>query len=654
MSSLRAWCAFAVTLLLLVPCAGAARAEVSFVPTAPGSVHSLTPGRGFQSGTLILENRGVRPVDVTLGIEGRADDERAPESLRASFEDGEPARVLRAGERVPVRVVWSLGRPNRVREVHARVMVWQGGQALAAAGIHGELTRSPAVVADHPLAWLVLLPLLGICVLLAVQRFRPSDSRVSRAIVLGVSVLQVALWSSTVLRFDSSLGRFDGNDGYQFIERVLLGSLNLEIALGVDGISLVLLAIVPGCLLLAAGLHASERRHSATSVCSLLVDAAACAALCSTSAWLTCVAGLVLAGAGSAALSLHVRRAAVQFAVLSGAGSVLLSTAVWKMSGLLGPTFLLDGTRAARAFHMPDWAAALPLLDPLSSLNSVWLVLLLAFVCTSVAAIRVWSTAHAVPAGVGVCVSAAMLCLSAYGLMRFCVDVLPGALLWGAEGLREASVLGTLAAGIYLLLAKPLRGRLMGALSFHSAVLLLGIASHTAMGLQGALLVVIAEVLVVVVFGLTFDYFERLQGAGGSSDKTEIAAATPRMRLLVRTGLATAAGVPGSAGFIGILLILFGAFAHAALLVFAALCGWSLAASALCSAWRPPRSPEAPAPRLRESAVLVAVIVLIVVFGTAPRLLLRVSDRTLYDLAQRLNRAGPAAIAHSTVPSLKP
>ena len=98
-------------------------------------------------------------------------------------------------------------------------------------------------VADHLLSWMIAVPFIGIAVLAFVR-----DERWVRRIALSITLLDLGLFLLVWFGFDSD------QTGMQFVERhQWMPTLNIQYAVGIDGISFVLLMLTvllaPICVL---------------------------------------------------------------------------------------------------------------------------------------------------------------------------------------------------------------------------------------------------------------------------------------------------------------------------------------------------------------------------------------------------------------------
>lgn len=656
-------------LLALFAQAGLASANtpLRLVTEQGRSLLELRPGRGEQSGALLLHNDGAAPVSrvrLSLEVEDESRPERAPGALDVAFEDGRTERELAPGAAVRVFVRWSLGSDNRVREVYARVYA-RSGSEVAAAGVHGELTRTPAFLADHPLSVLLVLPLVGCVALLALAVARwPRLGSVPSG-VAGIAALQLALVAMMLARFDERLGRFDGNDGFQFIERsVLSRAWGVEYSLGVDGISAPILLLIPlSVLCCAAFARPRVERALPFWLSILLFDAAACAALAALDACLLGAAWLAELGAFGWMLSLAARDFSVRrFGVLWLSSAALAGLALHELSEANGPAFLSDGTRAMRTFSIPDWISRLS--GGASDVRSGFWLSFLAF---SGAAL-VWSasvlrtTLRGADLSARVLWSAGLLSVAAYGTLRLCGGVLSAELVRSSQWLSFGGLL--IAAVSVLALG---RGRDVQTFVLTGALLpiggwLLGLGSCTPSGIEGGIALLFGQGLTSTTLGACLGFFERTVPVTDRTKSFGLGRAQPLLVLLSLPAACVAAALPGTLGFIGWFLTLHGAFPRERLAVGVEAFACFSAGAYHMRTWvglfagrcdprllrherLEPYGGRFPRLAFKEVVVLSLLALLACGASAAPGLLFRITDRSIYELSEALNRLGPARIA---------
>ena len=176
--------------------------------------------------------------------------------------------------------------------------------------------------------------------------------------------------------------------------------------------------------------------------------------------------------------------------------------------------------------------------------------------------------AHTIaPTGGSVLLAGVLLKLGTYGLVRVAVPVLPDGMRVLAPWLGALGVIGVLWAGLACLLERDLKRLVALSSVAHMGFVLLGIASMTPAGLQGALYANIAH---GVVTGLLFFVVGALKDRHHTADLVLLGAGLrdrlPRLGWLLSLGAIAGLGLPGLAVFWGELLAISGAWHSSALL----------------------------------------------------------------------------------------
>ena len=247
--------------------------------------------------------------------------------------------------------------------------------------------------------------------------------------------------------------------------------------------------------------------------------------------------------------------------------------------------------------------------------------------------------AHTAAPTVGsVLLAGVLLKMGTYGMVRVVVPVVPAGFDAVAPYLAGLGVVSIIWGGLVCLVERDLKRLIAFSSVAHMGFVVLGIASGTPQGLQGALFAnvahgIITGLLFVVVGGLKdrFDGARLADIGGGLRDRA------PRLGGLLAFGCVAGLGLPGLAGFWGELLAVYGSWQRWPALAVLAVIGTALAAAYLLRVLRTVWHGEpGPAPVADASAVELAVglplVVLTVLLGLVPWLVLRVTEPAVQHL----------------------
>lgn len=473
--------------------------------------------------------------------------------------------------------------------------------------------------AAYPLLTILLaLPLLGALLAALVRRapWAPVIALASALLTLLASLLIVAA--------------FDPADpGFQLLDSApWIPGLNIRYLVGVDGVSLLFLPAT--ALLFCAAVVAGWRVRAAASQIApgvyfallLLLEAATLGIFCAldTILFFACweftllplyfLVSLWGVGAGR-------QPAAVRYFLVMLAGGVPL------LFGLLAAAFG-HASGGAPVFDLPTLLAT-PL--PVSTQYVVFLLLLLGFgVKVPLVPLHTWLPQFSLAAPGSLTALLVGLKLGAFGLIRFAVPLAPQAALdlhWLLAGLGTVAILY---GAVGMLAQSNLRVALAYASICHVGLAVLGLASYTAQGAQGAVSLLLSF---SVATGGAFVLLEFLRQRTGSTDIHALGGAAKTMPMLATgfliCGLA-GVGMPGTSSFPGEFMLIIAALHSHTGAGMAALFGLAIAAGSFLALYRQaffgPVERETVAQasdlRPREWLVVVAIIVMIVGIGVYP------------------------------------
>lgn len=456
-------------------------------------------------------------------------------------------------------------------------------------------------------------------------------AEMARGVALAVNGAGLAIALLLLAAFDPT------QSGFQMVERsAWIPSLNIDYAVGVDGISILFL---PATALLFLGVNLaswnSARELPRLYHSLLLLQAGATLGVfCAVDTilfFLFWELSLVpfyflvsLWGVGP-----HRGYAATKYTLIMFAGGVPLLfgflVLAFNHAALSG-----SGLPSGLSFDLATLLAT-PMSDRLEW--GVFLLLFLGFaVKTPVFPLHTWLPLLSMEGPVAVVALLTGLKLGAYGLIRFAVPLAPDAaqhLHWLLAGL---GAFGLLYGAVAALAQTNLRAMLAYASLSHVGLVLLGIASFNLQGVQGAVLQLLNFTLVA---GGLFLITGFVQHRLGSTDLLSLGGAAKTMPLLASFflffGLASM-GVPGTSGFPAELLILVSAIQTHTGAGLAALFAMVVGAGYFFNLYRraflgPVTNPGVASAldlRPRELAVVLAFAALILVFGLFPTPLLEI------------------------------
>jgi len=385
------------------------------------------------------------------------------------------------------------------------------------------------------------------------------DPARARWVALFATLLEILFASLLVMGFDAA------DPGFQYVERIQwMPTLNIQYLVGVDGISVLFL---PLTVLLFLGVILASWNSTRTNLprlffsLLLLLESIMLGVFCALDTilffffWELSLIPLYflisLWGVGP-----NRRFAAVKYTLFMLAGGLPL------LFGILLLAFNsaeLSGAGIPYGFSF-DYTKLLELKLPRETEVLVFFLLLAGFaVKTPVFPFHTWLPAVAQEGPVAVVALITGLKLGAYGLIRFVVPLAPTVAQeyhWLLAGL---GVIGIIYGAVAAMAQSNLRGMLAFSSMSHVGLVVLGIATFSVQGVQGALFQLLNFTVVAGgIFILTGFLHQRI----GSTDLISLGGAAKSMPLLASFfflfGLA-GMGVPATSGFPAEFLILLSA-----------------------------------------------------------------------------------------------
>lgn len=469
---------------------------------------------------------------------------------------------------------------------------------------------------------LIILPIASAIILLT------SDHLKARWIALLANIITLLLSLILVFQFDKT------NAGFQFIERLAwIPSLNIDYIVGIDGISILFLPLTS---LLFIGIIIASWNSIRTMprlffILLLLLQTATLGIFISLNTilfflfWeLTLIPIYFLIiywGIGP-----NRRYAAVKYTMVMMAGGIPL------LFGFILAAF--EHAKAASSELVFDYMTLLNNPLPTELQTTIFFLLLLGFAFKApIFPLHTWLPAIAMEGPASIAAIMTGLKLGAYGLIRFTIPLAPDAAQnfhWLLAGL---GIVGVLYGAVLAISQTNLRKMLAFSSVSHVGLVILGIASFSTQGLQGALFQLFNFTLVA---GGLFILIGFLHHRTGSTEILSLGGVAKTMPLLASFffifGLA-GLGVPGTNGFIAENLILISVLETHTGAGIAALIGIVLAAAYFLTIYQrtflgPVKNDVvATAMDLRTRELLLSISFggLIIIFGIFPDIILDIT-----------------------------
>ena len=488
----------------------------------------------------------------------------------------------------------------------------------------------------------IFLPLVGVLCLLTIRGTEEEISRNSRWVALWVSVatflVSLLLW----------LGFVSGTAEFQFVERLeWLPAFNIAYHVGLDGISLffVLLStfLTPICVL--ASWTAVTKRVREYMIAFLVLETM----MVGTFAALDFVLFYVFFEAVLIPMFIIIgvwggpRRvySAFKFFLYTLTGSVLLLVALLAMYFDVGttdvPTLLAHNFPAA----MQTW---------------LWLALFASFaVKMPMWPVHTWlPDAHVeAPTAGSVILAGVLLKMGGYGFLRFSIPMLPLASEQFTPLIYTLSVIAVIYTSLVALAQEDMKKLIAYSSVAHMGFVTIGAFTATMQGIQGSVFQMLSHGVVSAALflcvGVVYDRMHSREIAhyGGLVERM------PKYAFVFMVFMLASVGLPGTSGFVGEALVMFGAFQANTWVALLTATGIILGAAYMLYLYRRVIFGKLEKDHLRgildldprEVAIFAPLVVLVFWMGVWPQPFLDVMDASIANLLQNYQAALAAADA---------
>lgn len=405
-------------------------------------------------------------------------------------------------------------------------------------------------MSDWPLLSLVtFLPLVGAAFILFIRGEPEVVAQNARSVALWTSIITFLLSLLIWANFDSSQG------GYQLVEKVSwLEDLGINYHMGVDGISLwlVLLSTLLTVIVVVGAWYSVEKRVKEYMLAFLVMDTLMVGTFCALDLVLFYVffEGILIPMYLIIGIWGGPRRiyAAFKFFLYTLLGSVLFLVAIVAM-------YVTAGTTDVPALTAFDF--------PVGMQYWLWL----AFFASFAVKVPMWPfhtwlpDAHVeAPTAGSVLLAGVLLKLGGYGFLRFSLPILPEASAYFAPLVFALSIVAVVYTSLVALMQTDMKKLIAYSSVAHMGIVTIGCFTANSLGIQGAILQMLAHGVIAsglfMCVGVVYDQTHSREIAvyGGLAKRMPIYATIFMLFMMASVGL------PGTAGFVGEILVIVGIF----------------------------------------------------------------------------------------------
>ena len=263
------------------------------------------------------------------------------------------------------------------------------------------------------------------------------------------------------------------------------------------------------------------------------------------------------------------RQASLQFFIYTMLGSIMMLVAIWMIAA---------STMGSTSFR--ELPAVVAGMSEGSRLFCFWAFALAFAVKTPLMPFHSWQAPvyAACPAGGAVLLAGAMAKLGTFGFMRYVLVLFPGESASYAGVFITLGIVGVIFGALLALAQQDLKRMLAFSSLSHLGLVVVGIFSFQDAALSGAVVQMVAHGLAVGTLFLLIGHLEYRSGMRYLDDFGGLAQRAPVYAVLFVGAALAAVALPGTAGFVGEVMLLQGTYA--AVVGWLGL-GWGIAVTAL-------------------------------------------------------------------------
>jgi len=526
---------------------------------------------------------------------------------------------------------------------------------------------------ENILSYILLFPLLVAGAMLFV---RSENTSIFRRLALGATSVQFFLSIILLVQFDKSASISSWSGAFQFVEKAdwitmklgSIGQFNVDYFIGVDGISVPLVAL--SALVLMIGVLSSWKiteKAKGYFILYLLLSSSIIGCFIALDFFLfyLCFEFMLLPMFFLIGIWGGKRRsyASIKFFLYTLIGSLFILIV---MIGLYLSVVDGNANTFSMVSMMDGFYEAGSILDPASkelifgySARAIaFIFILVGFgIKLPMVPVHTWlPDAHVeAPTPISVVLAGLLLKVGAYGFFRIAYGIFPDMAFEYSSLIAILGVVSILYGGMNALAQNDLKRMVAYSSVSHMGFVLVGLAAVSTEGASGSLFHMISHGLIssalFIIVGVIYDRTNNRMMEHFSGLVSKMPIYTFFVVLFFFAGL----GLPGLSGFVGELMVLIGAFKAGALSIWIGLLATlGIAVSAGYFLWTIQRmffgkyfvrekswEPNMIDLTPREKFMLVPLAILVIVLGIYPRLILDYSNETINFFVQHVSNFNP-------------